>query len=1455
MHVTADPWRNLSSVLDRLTSNDILMINLTPLRRASIFITLAFGGLSSAAAQNFWQPTSGPAGADVRALAVTPSGALFAGTIGNGAFRSRDNGATWSAINNDTLDQTVLAFSQNASGYLFAATLGGVFRSLDEGDNWTRSNLGLSTLNIRGLASNASGEIFAATAAGAYRTSNNGNSWLALSNGLADTILVEDLAINASGHVFAATFRNGVFRSLDNGNTWNQINAGLTNRFVFALAINSNGDLFAGTNSGVFRSQDNGNTWTTTGLQLGLVRAFAITPRGDIFAGLEGDAVFRSQDNGATWSSIVGIGLTNNVVNALALDAQGYLYAGTRGSGVFRSVNSTIVLLTRTFTDTTVSVDGPALRLALDDYFDNTSGGLLYHAETSDSATLFMQAQFDHVLKVTPLTTGRAEVFVEAFDSFSGLFASDTFNVTVTNATQTPSLRKIYWSDFSGSSIERANTDGTQRETLAGALPNSPIDLAIDYSAGKMYWSESFDVGMPKIRRANLDGSNPEIIIDFSGLIIVPSIALDIPNQKIYWAANPTANAGDKPARRGPGTIARANLDGSNAEVINATVVFPVGLAVGGGKVYWYDDDTGWIERANLDGSAFEQILEQPLGEAVPLAVDALQGKIYWIADNYLRRANLDGTNAEDLLHGAGEAFDLTVDATQRKVYWFAGLSQSNGVIRRANYDGSHLENLPINNLAAVFGLAVADLTLNLPPFVANEIPAVTLVATNPGFKLVLDLRNVFRDPDGDMLVFAATSSNLRVATATITGNILTVAPVDSGATLITVTADDGKGGMATTSFMAHTVTSNAPPRVVAGIADQILTKGTPPFKRSLRAHFADADNDALVFGATSSKAQIATANIQLNSDTLEVAPIDTGNAVITVFASDGKGGQVADTFNVTVYISPPPVIAHASIARQNFNQALALTAKIKDEENAVRSATLYYREAGESNFVSVKMDTARASLEDSLRATASIPNSAVGTSGVEYYIEARDKHGVPGRAPRFGVYSVRVQIGGEGIDRGSAQTSGTAQSGYRLISLPLELDNKNAETVLSDDLGAYDDRQWRFYEWTSNAKGELIKVEYPNVSEFAPGKAFWLIVRSGDKKIDSGAGTTVSTSSKFEIDLRKGWNLIGNPFNFDASAVPLLANGDSLVFYVYENGWSAPRKPSSRNKLAPFEGYAVFSDTATSMFILPNEFAAQIEPLPKAESSEALWSIRIAAQCQEARDENNFITIQSNASRAWDAQDHPEPPAIGEYVSLYFPHEEWNRLSKNFCNDARPEFDENEEWEFAVATNIRDEVRLRFEGVESVPREYEVWLIDKALHLAQDLRKNNHYSVAGRDVENPKRLTLVISRAGKMKDEYEALQAAPASFELSQNFPNPFNPATTMRYALPRAERVTLQVFNLLGELIATLVDEEQKEAGYHVAIWNGRNARGQSAGNGVYFVRLRAGEFMQVRKIILLE
>ncbi len=93
-----------------------------------------------------------------------------------------------------------------------------------------------------------------------------------------------------------------------------------------------------------------------------------------------------------------------------------------------------------------------------------------------------------------------------------------------------------------------------------------------------------------------------------------------------------------------------------------------------------------------------------------------------------------------------------------------------------------------------------------------------------------------------------------------------------------------------------------------------------------------------------------------------------------------------------------------------------------------------------------------------------------------------------------------------------------------------------------------------------------------------------------------------------------------------------------------------------------------------------------------------------------------------------------------------------------------------------------------------------------------------------------------------------------PADFELAQNFPNPFNPTTTIQYRLPADATVTLDIYNNLGQKVRTLVDDF-RSAGTHSVVWDGRNAAGSQVASGIYFYRVNAGTFSATRRMLLLK
>jgi hypothetical protein len=95
---------------------------------------------------------------------------------------------------------------------------------------------------------------------------------------------------------------------------------------------------------------------------------------------------------------------------------------------------------------------------------------------------------------------------------------------------------------------------------------------------------------------------------------------------------------------------------------------------------------------------------------------------------------------------------------------------------------------------------------------------------------------------------------------------------------------------------------------------------------------------------------------------------------------------------------------------------------------------------------------------------------------------------------------------------------------------------------------------------------------------------------------------------------------------------------------------------------------------------------------------------------------------------------------------------------------------------------------------------------------------------------------------------------ASPARFTLHENYPNPFNPTTTIRFELPVSGEVSLDIYNLKGQRVRSLVGKEL-EKGTHSIVWNGRDDRGGAVASGIYLYRLQSGDLVQTRKMMLMK
>jgi hypothetical protein len=153
----------------------------------------------------------------------------------------------------------------------------------------------------------------------------------------------------------------------------------------------------------------------------------------------------------------------------------------------------------------------------------------------------------------------------------------------------------------------------------------------------------------------------------------------------------------------------------------------------------------------------------------------------------------------------------------------------------------------------------------------------------------------------------------------------------------------------------------------------------------------------------------------------------------------------------------------------------------------------------------------------------------------------------------------------------------------------------------------------------------------------------------------------------------------------------------------------------------------------------------------------------------------------------------------------------------------------------FEVPGNSSVDVRLHFNPISLQPDTYRV-----NLHIRSE--------VLDTLLLLPVELTVISTGV-----DPSAPDGVPAVFALHQNYPNPFNPTTTMCYDLPQTARVQIRVYNTLGQEVTTLIDGMQP-AGAHQVTWNGKDQNGADVASSLYIYQIRAGSFVEAKKMVLI-
>ena len=271
----------------------------------------------------------------------------------------------------------------------------------------------------------------------------------------------------------------------------------------------------------------------------------------------------------------------------------------------------------------------------------------------------------------------------------------------------------MYWVDTNAGTLHRLV--GDEVENFLTSVQNT-TSLALDATNGKIYWTEQTGKNKGSIKRANLDGSNVQILATLQS--VATSIAVDTANSKLYWTNS-------------RGKIQQANLNGKPIRNLIQNLKAPsnITLDAADGKLYWMETASR-IRRADLNGKNIQNIASG----LDPISDLAIAGnKIYWteIADESsgkIGRANLNGSNARTLASLKSAPSGIVIDPVGRKLYW----ADSGGNITRANLNGKKVQNV-VSGLSAPANIVLGSVPAATPaaPTHVAEIPAQTALLAN----------------------------------------------------------------------------------------------------------------------------------------------------------------------------------------------------------------------------------------------------------------------------------------------------------------------------------------------------------------------------------------------------------------------------------------------------------------------------------------------------------------------------------------------------------------------------------------------------------------------------------------------------------------------------------------------------------------------------------------------------
>ncbi|NWG29577.1 MAG: DUF362 domain-containing protein [Ignavibacteriaceae bacterium] len=341
---------------------------------------------------------------------------------------------------------------------------------------------------------------------------------------------------------------------------------------------------------------------------------------------------------------------------------------------------------------------------------------------------------------------------------------------------------------------------------------------------------------------------------------------------------------------------------------------------------------------------------------------------------------------------------------------------------------------------------------------------------------------------------------------------------------------------------------------------------------------------------------------------------------------------------------------------------------------------------------------------------------------------------------------------------------------------------------------------------WWPGRIGDVFKFNdgYQIITATTPGEGYWM-KHSGARIYNTGdEWPAIQIVSHNSINATKGWNLIGGYEN-SFSTTALTTTPPGLIIgpiYKYSVGYQIAET------LDPGYGYWV-NLTGRGLINIPDDFAKGVGKA--AEYIKEDWGRIIISDATG----KSYTLYAVNDKVNLNIYELPPRPPAGTFDIRFGS----GRIAENI----------NQSFQIIEMTGIEHPIKLTVENINLRLQD------ETGIEINENLKPVDEIKIHNTSINK-----LIITE-----------ELTPNNFALEQNYPNPFNPSTTISYTIPASSFVTLKVYDVLGNEIATLVNEEKPGGKYEVEFSPEQTI---SLSSGIYFYRLQSGSFIETKKMILL-